>query len=122
MKAVSTGPRVQVRNVFATDFAPAAAAAVPGGKEIATRCGAGRFALHVRPPVGNPLTPVGLENELLLAIDGCEFSVAAVRSVESCPWPEGGNPMRSGLQVDSGVPLLHDTTSFWTKPQSGAPT
>jgi nucleotide-binding universal stress UspA family protein len=58
MKAVSARERVQVRKVlFATDFSPAAAAAIPYVKEIATRYGAGLFALHVRAPIVNPLSP-----------------------------------------------------------------
>lgn len=58
MKAVSARARVQIKNVlFATDFSPAAAAAIPYVKEVATRYGAGLFALHVRPPVVNPMIP-----------------------------------------------------------------
>jgi nucleotide-binding universal stress UspA family protein len=58
MKAVSARARVQVKNVlFATDFSPAAAAAIPYVKQIATRYGAGLFALHVRPPIVSPLSP-----------------------------------------------------------------
>jgi nucleotide-binding universal stress UspA family protein len=58
MKAVSARARVQIKNVlFATDFSPAAAAAIPYVKEVATRYGAGLFALHVKPPVVNPMIP-----------------------------------------------------------------
>jgi nucleotide-binding universal stress UspA family protein len=58
MKAVSARARVQLQNVlFATDFSPAAAAAIPYVKEIATRYGAALFAWHVRPPIVNPLSP-----------------------------------------------------------------
>lgn len=100
------------------------------------------------------ITETGLK--LLVATDGSEFSVAAVRSVATRPWPEGtsvklisvpalvlflrecpyferhqveelnvaaleesqgavalamGILSRSGLQVHSDVPLLHDTPS-----------
>jgi len=58
MKAVSARARAQVQNVlFATDFSPAAATAVPYVKEIVSRYGASLFALHVRPPIVNPMTP-----------------------------------------------------------------
>jgi len=58
MQAVSVRAHTQVKNVlFATDFSPAAAAAIPYVKEIAARHGANLFAFHVTPPVVNPMTP-----------------------------------------------------------------
>jgi nucleotide-binding universal stress UspA family protein len=69
MKAVAARARVQVKNVlFATDFSPAAAGAVPYAREIAKRYGANLFALHVRPPVVNPMTaPASWAAEVELA-------------------------------------------------------
>jgi nucleotide-binding universal stress UspA family protein len=58
MKALDTKTRVQVKNIlFATDFSPAAAAALPYAEVLAKRFGANLFALHVRTPVINPMTP-----------------------------------------------------------------
>src|SRR5215469_15808029 len=58
MKVASARTRVQVQTVlFATDFSPAAAKAIPYVKEIISRYGASLVALHVRPPIVNPMTP-----------------------------------------------------------------
>ena len=58
MKTCDVSTRVQFRNVvFATDFSPAADAAIPYAAEIAKRFGAKVYALHVRPPIVNPMTP-----------------------------------------------------------------
>lgn len=42
--------------LFATDFSPGADAAIPRAVELAKRYGAKLYALHVRPPVVNPMT------------------------------------------------------------------
>ncbi|MGA2428419.1 MAG: universal stress protein [Candidatus Acidiferrum sp.] len=58
MQTTSTSARIQIKNVlFATDFSPAADAAIPYVREIATRYGANLVTLHVRPPV--LMTPPG---------------------------------------------------------------
>ncbi len=58
MKTLVAGTRIQLKNVlFATDFSPAAAAALPYAATLAKRFGAKLFALHVRTPVINPMTP-----------------------------------------------------------------
>ncbi len=60
MKAVQAKTRVQFKNIlFATDFSPAASAAVPFAAELAKRYGAKLHALHVRPPVVDAMTPPG---------------------------------------------------------------
>jgi len=60
MKAMEARTRIQFKNVlFATDFSPAASAAAPFAAELAKRYGAKLYALHVRPPVVNPMTPPG---------------------------------------------------------------
>jgi nucleotide-binding universal stress UspA family protein len=57
MKALETRTRVEIGNVlFPTDFSPAADAAIPYVAEIVRRFGARLHALHVRPPVINPMT------------------------------------------------------------------
>ncbi|MFZ3332685.1 MAG: universal stress protein [Candidatus Acidiferrales bacterium] len=57
MKTLDTEIRIQVKNVlFLTDFSTAAAAAIPYAAAIAKRFGAKLYALHVRPPVVNPMT------------------------------------------------------------------
>jgi nucleotide-binding universal stress UspA family protein len=57
MKALETHARVEIKNVlFPTDFSSAADAAIPYVAEIARRFGAQLHALHVRPPVINPMT------------------------------------------------------------------
>ena len=57
MKTLDTETRVEIKNVlFLTDFSPAADAAIPYAAEIARRFGAQLYALHVRPPVINPMT------------------------------------------------------------------
>ncbi len=56
MLDVSTG--IQLKNIlFTTDFSPASNAAVPYAAALAKRYGAKIHALHVRPPVVNPMTP-----------------------------------------------------------------
>ena len=58
MLATSVPTRIQVKNVlFATDFSPAADAAIPYVREIVARYGAKLVTLHVRPPLVNPMTP-----------------------------------------------------------------
>lgn len=58
MKAVATSASVQLKNIlFATDFSPAAEAAIPYAAEIAKRYNARLFALHVRAPLVNPMLP-----------------------------------------------------------------
>ncbi|MGA7625931.1 MAG: universal stress protein [Candidatus Acidiferrales bacterium] len=57
MKAVQTRARVEIKNVlFPTDFSAAGDAAIPYAAEIVKRFGAKLYALHVRPPVINPMT------------------------------------------------------------------
>jgi nucleotide-binding universal stress UspA family protein len=58
--------RIQFKSIlFATDFSPAATIALPFAAELARRYGAKLWALHVRPPAVNPMTPpvswIGLE-------------------------------------------------------------
>jgi nucleotide-binding universal stress UspA family protein len=58
MKATATRTRIQFKNIlFTTDFSPAARAAVPFAAGLARQYGAKLYALHVRPPVVNPMTP-----------------------------------------------------------------
>jgi nucleotide-binding universal stress UspA family protein len=58
MKALDAKTRVELKNIlFSTDFSPAAAAALPYAGILAKRFGANLFALHVRAPVINPMTP-----------------------------------------------------------------
>ncbi len=60
MKTATAPAAVQLRNIlFATDFSPAAAQAIPYIKKIAKQYDASVTALHVRPPVVNPMTPPG---------------------------------------------------------------
>ena len=57
MKALETRTRIELKNIlFPTDFSPAADAAIPYATEIVRRFGANLYALHVRPPVINPMT------------------------------------------------------------------
>ena len=57
MKALETRTRIEIKNVlFPTDFSPAADAAIPYATEIVRRFGAKLYALHVRPPIINPMT------------------------------------------------------------------
>jgi nucleotide-binding universal stress UspA family protein len=49
--------QIQLRNIlFATDFSPAACAAIPHAIRLAQLYGANLWALHVSPPAINPLT------------------------------------------------------------------
>lgn len=58
MKTLDAMARIQLKNIlFATDFSPSAAAALPYATELARRYGANLYALHVRTPVINPMTP-----------------------------------------------------------------
>ena len=58
MTAVATRAQIQLKNIlFTTDFSPAAEAAIPYAAEITKRYGAHLFALHVRPPMVNPMLP-----------------------------------------------------------------
>lgn len=57
MKAAETRARVEIKNVlFPTDFSAAGDAAIPYAAELVRRFGAKLHALHVRPPVINPMT------------------------------------------------------------------
>jgi nucleotide-binding universal stress UspA family protein len=57
MKALDTQARIEIKKVlFPTDFSPAADAAIPYATEIVRRFGAKLYALHVRPPIVNPMT------------------------------------------------------------------
>lgn len=61
MKAAATRTAVRFRNIlFATDFSPAAAHAVPYVKEIAKHYDSDLVALHVRVPAANPMTDAGV--------------------------------------------------------------
>ena len=58
MKTLEVNTRIQLKNVlFATDFSRAAAAALPYAGELAKHYGAKLYALHVRAPIINPMTP-----------------------------------------------------------------
>jgi len=60
MKTATAPAAIQLRSIlFATDFSPAAAQAIPYIKKIAKQYDASVTALHVRPPVVNPMTPPG---------------------------------------------------------------
>jgi nucleotide-binding universal stress UspA family protein len=57
MKAKEARSRIQFKNIlFATDFSPAAGAAIPFAAELAKHYDAKLYALHVRPAI-NPITP-----------------------------------------------------------------
>ncbi|MBS1841538.1 MAG: universal stress protein [Acidobacteria bacterium] len=60
MKAATAKTRTRFENIlFATDFSAAAANAIPFIKEIARHFQSNLVALHVRPPVVNPMTQPG---------------------------------------------------------------
>jgi nucleotide-binding universal stress UspA family protein len=60
MKAVTAKTRTKFDNIlFATDFSPAAAHAIPFIKNIARHFESSVVALHVKPPVVNPMTQPG---------------------------------------------------------------
>lgn len=57
MPAVATDTRIQLKNIlFATDFSWAASTAIPFVQEIARHFGSHILAVHIRPPVVNPMT------------------------------------------------------------------
>ena len=57
MKAATAKSRTRFENiVFATDFSPAAAHAIPFVKKLARHFQSNIVALHVKPPVVNPMT------------------------------------------------------------------
>jgi nucleotide-binding universal stress UspA family protein len=69
MKAVAVRSRIQLRNIlFATDFSPAAANALPFAAEIAQRFGANLFAVHARTPENYalPVTEIWPATQALL--------------------------------------------------------
>ena len=54
----ATATQVQIKNIlFATDFSPASTRVIPYVQNLARHYKANIFALHVRPPVVNPMTP-----------------------------------------------------------------
>jgi nucleotide-binding universal stress UspA family protein len=58
MKALDVRTRIQLKNIlFATDFSPASDVAIPYASALAKHYGAKLYALHVRPPIVNPMTP-----------------------------------------------------------------
>jgi nucleotide-binding universal stress UspA family protein len=58
MKAVDVRTRIQLKNIiYATDFSATANAAAPYAVELTKHYGAKLYALHVRPPAVNPMTP-----------------------------------------------------------------
>jgi len=61
MKNIEAPSRVNVRSVlFLTDFSPSSAAAIPYAAEITKHFGSKLYALHMRPPIINPMTrPAG---------------------------------------------------------------
>lgn len=91
MKALDVRTRIQLKNIlFATDFSPASRLTIPYALELAKHYGAKLYALHVRPPVVNPMTPPvswkGLEEaanreseqqrkELLTALAGIQSEI-----------------------------------------------
>jgi nucleotide-binding universal stress UspA family protein len=67
MKTAPARTAVRFQNIlFATDFSPAAAQAIPYVKKIAKHCDADLVTLYIRPPVVNPMVepgtwPIGIE-------------------------------------------------------------
>jgi nucleotide-binding universal stress UspA family protein len=58
MKTLDAKTRIQLNNIlYATDFSTASTAALPYAGRLAQYFGANLFALHVRTPVINPMTP-----------------------------------------------------------------
>ena len=101
MKTATAKAAIGFRNIlFATDFSPAAAQAIPYVKKIAKHYDAALVALHVRTPVVNPMTepatwPIYLEaakaqdeqhrGELLDAFAGIPTQVLIEEgSIETC--------------------------------------
>ena len=65
MKALDIETRIQLRNVLlATDFSPAADAAIPYAVELVKHYGAKLYAFHARPRVIDSLTPMESWNAL----------------------------------------------------------
>lgn len=57
MKTATAKTALQFQSIlFATDFSPAAALAIPYAKKIAKHYEGSLVALHIRPPVVNPMT------------------------------------------------------------------
>lgn len=57
MKSYDTRGRIHLRSILAcTDFSKAAAGALPYAAALAQRFEAKLYAIHVRPPVVNPMT------------------------------------------------------------------
>lgn len=57
MKTLEISARIDIQNIlFPTDFSPVSDKAIPYATEFAKRFGAALCALHVRPPVINPMT------------------------------------------------------------------
>ena len=57
MKAATAKTRTRFENIlFATDFSPAAAHTIPFVKKLARHFQSNLVALHVEPPVVNPMT------------------------------------------------------------------
>jgi nucleotide-binding universal stress UspA family protein len=73
MKASATKTTTRFENIlFATDFSPAAGRAIPFVRKIAKHYHSSLVALHVRPPIVNPMTPPGTwpaEVEAAKAVD-----------------------------------------------------
>jgi nucleotide-binding universal stress UspA family protein len=70
VKASDVPTRIQFKNIlFATDFSPAAGAALPFAADLARRYGAELYALHVRPPAVNPLASPAARRGLLEAAE-----------------------------------------------------
>jgi len=60
MNAATTRTPVRFRNIlYITDFSQAAARAIPYVKKIAEHYGSHLVALYMRPPVTNPMLPIG---------------------------------------------------------------
>ena len=58
MNQVDVRSRIQLKNIlYATDFSEAAAAAAPYAAGLAKHYGSELYAIHVRPPAVNPMTP-----------------------------------------------------------------
>jgi nucleotide-binding universal stress UspA family protein len=84
--AIKTATRFETI-LFATDFSPAAARAIPYVRRIAKRYQSSLVALHVRPPIVNPMTPPGTwpgEVEAAKAIDR-EHRQEILESFEGIP-------------------------------------
>jgi nucleotide-binding universal stress UspA family protein len=131
MNATGTRTRISLKNIlYATDFSPSAAAALPYVKGLAKQYGAKVHAVHVRFPANYPIvTPEALPQMMAVAEEQSKAQEQQLEEMfadfahdvtisDGSPWPTNGTAISVAL-IDAAVQQKIDLIVLGTHGRTG---